>query len=73
MPTVAEHTQVGSLHKRRVNDLIRESLQTHAKSEQIGFFCECASERCFDVVPMTAEEYELGRLTPGWSPRAPGH
>ena len=73
MTTVVEHAKNGSLHKRRVNDLIQESLQTHAKSESIGFFCECNSQRCFDVVPMTAAEFELGRLSPTWSPRAPGH
>jgi redox-regulated HSP33 family molecular chaperone len=58
MSTVAETTTGHSAHKRRVNDLIHESLHTHLESETIGFFCECSSSRCFEPVWLTTTEYE---------------
>ena len=57
-------------HKRRVNDLIRESLQD-ARTQPVAFFCECESAQCFQPVWMTPDEYESVRDTR--SVRAPGH
>ena len=59
-------------HKRRVNDLIRESLDDD-ETERIAFFCECGSPRCFETVWLTGAEYERGRLVDGWRVLAPGH
>ena len=62
-----------SVHKRRVNDLILESLREHRNAEPIAFFCECPTVRCYDTVWLTVTEYEAGRLSPRWAVRAPGH
>ena len=62
-----------SVHKRRVNDLIYESLSDHLRSEPIGFFCECPSSRCFETVWLSAPEYQAGRRNARWRVRSPGH
>jgi hypothetical protein len=62
-----------SAHKRRVNDLIHESLNEHRKVEPVAFFCECPAPRCFDTVWLTTAEYETGRQVSRWSALAPGH
>ena len=73
MTSVAEPTSHSGEHKRRVNDLIHESLHEHRQSEPIAFFCECPSSRCFDTVWLSASEYETGRHGSEWSVRAAGH
>ena len=73
MSTVADSRTGHSAHKRRVNDLIYESLHEHLKSESIGFFCECSSSRCFEPVWLTVTDYDTGRRDPAWSVRARGH
>jgi hypothetical protein len=73
MSSVAERATGRSAHKRRVNDLIHESLPGRAASEPIGFFCECPSARCFEPVWLTVGEYEAYRRDPAWSLRTPGH
>jgi hypothetical protein len=70
MTSVAEPTAAQSAHKRRVNDLIQESLH-EAQSQPIAFFCECESPHCFQPVWLTPEEYE--RVRPTRSLRYPGH
>jgi hypothetical protein len=60
-------------HKRRVNDLIFESLAAYPREGEIAFFCECASEKCFETVWMTIGDYESGRLNPRWSVIRAGH
>jgi hypothetical protein len=72
MATIAEPTAAHSVHKRRVNDLIFESLRDRME-EPIAFFCECSSPRCFETVWMTAEEYEDARKGPRRRARSPGH
>lgn len=59
-------------HKRRVNELIFESLGSYMDGE-IAFFCECPSEQCFDTVWMSVDEYQRGRLNPRWSVIRAGH
>jgi redox-regulated HSP33 family molecular chaperone len=73
MSTVVQPRGDQSAHKRRVNDLIHESLHEHLQSETIGFFCECSSSRCFEPVWLTVEDYDTGRRDPSWSVRAAGH
>jgi hypothetical protein len=53
--------------------LIRESLRDHVSEQPIAFFCECEALRCFESVWLTTADYEAGRVTDGWSVRAPGH
>jgi hypothetical protein len=73
MTTTAEPVVRYSPHKRRVNDLIYESLHPHLESEPIAFFCECPAARCFETVWLSAAEYESGRLGARWTVRARGH
>ena len=73
MSTAVEPRTSQGAHKRRVNDLIHESLREHLESEPIGFFCECSSSRCFEPVWLTVAEYDTRRRNPSWSLRAPGH
>jgi hypothetical protein len=70
---IAEPIVDPASHKRRVNDLIHESLGEHLRSQPIAFFCECGSEQCFDTVWLSAREYEIGRVGADWAVRAPGH
>lgn len=60
-------------HKRRVNDLIGESLADYPPDERIAFFCECHSEHCFESVWLTLDEYETGRVNPRWAVVQSGH
>jgi hypothetical protein len=49
-----------SAHKRRVNNLIWESLQD-ARTQPVAFFCECESAQCFQPVWMTPDEFDSVR------------
>ena len=62
-----------SAHKRRVNELILESLAAYSRDSEIAFFCECPWERCFETVWMTLDEYERGRSNPRWCVLRVGH
>ena len=55
---VVDSHPVHAAHKRRVNELIGESLADYPPDERIAFFCECESERCFEAVWLTLDEYE---------------
>ena len=69
MTSVAEPA-AQSTHKRRVNELIHESLEP-AWTEPIAFFCECASSTCFETVWLTSTAY--GETRAETTLRAPGH
>ena len=73
MTDVAGRVAQRSAHKRRLNALIHESVSEDVASKAIAFFCECASERCFETVWQTAEEYEAVHLDARSSVLAPGH
>jgi redox-regulated HSP33 family molecular chaperone len=73
MSAAADPVVRHSVHKRRVNELIHESLHAHLDSQPIAFFCECTGARCFETVWLSAAEYEAGRLGARWFVRAPGH
>jgi hypothetical protein len=73
MPAAVESLPRYSTHKRRVNDLMHESLQPYVPSEQIAFFCECLRVSCFETVWLTPDEYEKARTNERWYLRAPGH
>jgi hypothetical protein len=69
MSSVAEPTAPQSAHKRRVNDLIYDSL--HEAAQPIAFFCECDSQQCFQPVWLTPSDYE--QIRPTRPVRAAGH
>jgi redox-regulated HSP33 family molecular chaperone len=73
MTSIAEQVVDQSAHKRRMNELIHESLSEHVESQPIAFFCECPSEHCFETVWQTAEEYEAVHRHTRASLLAPGH
>ena len=73
MVAVVESADEQGVHKRRVNDLIHESLRDHMGSEPIAFFCECARPRCFETVWLTPVEYENSRSNPRWHARSGRH
>ncbi len=74
MAAVAEQTKVShTIHKRRVNSLIHESLSKRVDGSPIAYFCECPSVRCFESVWLTAEDYEKARRSERWVVLAPGH
>jgi hypothetical protein len=58
---------------RRAND----EIATHARKLDTDalapFLCECADERCTQIVELTLEEYEDVRSDDGRSLMAPGH
>jgi len=60
-------------HKRRVNELIFESLAAYPRDGEIAFFCECASETCFETVWLSLDDYETGRINPRWLVIRAGH
>jgi hypothetical protein len=73
MSGAREASADNAAHKRQINDLMREGLQARPSTAPIGFFCECASPRCFATVWLTGEDYDTRRGYPSWAPLAPGH
>jgi hypothetical protein len=74
MAAVAEQSTIShTMHKRRVNGLIHESISEHVGGLPIAYFCECPSVRCFESVWLTAEEYETARRSERWLVLASGH
>jgi hypothetical protein len=71
-PVTALADAARSAHKRSANDLIYESLGEQF-AQPIAFFCECPSDRCFDTVWLSAEEYAAGRRGSDWAVLAPLH
>lgn len=41
--------------------------------EPIPFLCECADERCTEIVKLTLAQYEVIRDEPRWFLNVPGH
>src|SRR4051812_50219639 len=41
--------------------------------EPVPFLCECAEERCTEIVRLTLAQYEAVRAEPRWFVNAPGH
>ena len=61
--------------KRRVNEELRGDgvVPRWGEAERIAFFCECASETCYQAVWLTCREYDLARARPGWVALIDGH
>jgi len=60
-------------HKRRINDLIFESLRGREQTGPTGFYCECESQRCFAIVRLTAAEFQPDNPASRPAVLAPGH
>ncbi|MBW8741177.1 MAG: hypothetical protein ACJ747_05115 [Gaiellaceae bacterium] len=73
MASNAEATSQHGTHKRRLNELIHESLTEETEPRPIAFFCECDTERCFEAVWLSPAEYENRRAGDGSNVLALGH
>ena len=74
MSSVAEPAATyRSEHKRRVNDLIHDSIHDEWDTEPVAFFCECPAARCFESVWLSGGDYRASRLDSEWSVLVPGH
>jgi hypothetical protein len=58
---------------RDANERIAESARSLSITGQAPFLCECADERCRQVIPLGLEEYEVARAHPGRFVTLPGH
>jgi hypothetical protein len=61
--------------KRRVNEELRGDrvVPRWSEAERIAFFCECASETCYQADWLTCRDYDLARARPGWAALIDGH
>jgi hypothetical protein len=58
---------------RQANEQIREAADEHRFADPIPFLCECADERCTEIVQLTREEYASIRSNDRRFVSAPGH
>lgn len=52
--------------KRRVNELISESLARGGRDEPVAFFCECGDPDCDRAIWLAPAAYEEARRDPDW-------
>jgi hypothetical protein len=58
---------------REANERIRSSAEEYEIVMQVPFICECADERCREIVHMDLSEYEEVRAEPTHFLNVPGH
>jgi hypothetical protein len=58
---------------RQANEQIRLAAGAHKFEAPIPFLCECADERCTEIVRLTSAEYAEIRSNPRRFLTAPGH
>jgi hypothetical protein len=58
---------------RDANDQIERAAHEHDVHEGVPFLCECADERCTEIVRLSLAEYEKVRADPTHFVNAPGH
>lgn len=58
---------------RDANEKIREAAEHYELVDRIPFICECADERCREIIQLGRSEYEDVRRDPRWFLNAPGH
>ena len=58
---------------REANEHIREAAIRHEVRDRIPFLCECADERCKEIVRVSLAEYEAVRNHPERFLTAPDH
>lgn len=59
--------------RRRINNMMYESLANGGHSEQVAFFCECSDVNCYAAVWLTPAEYEAATSDTAWLALAYGH
>jgi hypothetical protein len=58
---------------RKANDGISESAEEWGRASRIPFLCECADEKCREIVRLTLREYAEVRSDPRHFVNTPGH
>ena len=58
---------------REANDGISESAEAWGAGSRIPFLCECADEKCREIVRLTLQEYREVRSDPRHFVNTPGH
>lgn len=71
----AERVALNDAAFREANEQINDVAQSldRADADLLPFLCECADERCTDVLKLTAAEYEAVRREPTHFLNAHGH
>ena len=73
-PTIAERVARNDATFREANEKIRAAAEVLATTiERVPFICECAEERCVEVVRLDLDEYGEIRSNPRWFLNVPGH
>jgi hypothetical protein len=71
---VAERVARNDSTFRTANEGIRVAAETFDTTRRrVPFLCECADERCVEVVPLELREYREVRSNPRWFVNVPGH
>jgi hypothetical protein len=72
--TIAERVARNDATFRAANEKIRVAAETLATTvERVPFICECAEERCVQIVRLHLDEYGEIRSNPRWFLNVPGH
>jgi hypothetical protein len=72
--TTAERVARNDATFRAANEKIRVAAETFAATvERVPFICECAEERCVEVVRLDLEQYREIRSNRRWFLNVPGH
>lgn len=72
--TVAERVARNDALFRAANEKIRVAAETFATTvERVPFICECAEERCVELVRLDLEQYREIRSNRRWFLNVPGH
>ncbi len=58
---------------RAANEGIRDAALRYDVRERVPFVCECAEERCTEILRVSLDEYERVRAHPTRFLHAPGH
>ena len=71
---VAERVARNNATFRAANERIRAAAETFDTTvERVPFICECADERCVEIVRLGLGEYGEMRSNPRWFVNVPGH
>ena len=72
--SVAERVARNDATFRAANERIRAAAETlDTTIDLVPFLCECADERCVEIVRLALREYGEVRSNPRWFVIAPGH
>ncbi len=70
---IAERIARNDATFRDANDRIGAAAAEHDVVDAVPFICECADERCTEIVRLSLEEYDHVRLEPTHFVNAIGH